>query len=533
MILISSISFFVLELSLTFIACLILGYVSMAISVGPWISPIIILCCNIFLFKSGLLKNYFFNNKAELLCKLQLAPSLAGLVCTAIGFMLPTLYFLNKESFLFLVNNSLSFYILIFIIILLACFFGTLVTLIFYDDFSSDKNLKFPVPTLIASISTNTSDSSESMFLKGGVFSIIALGIKSLFFRYSIIPKTLFFFPSLVAIGFEAGKKILVPLLVGFLLKFLILPFIHNFAGTFCNLESLSSDFQAFTFTVSSGIIIFDLIGSGAKSIFQVFFNFIFFFKTSLLEQKVDIKKLSFSFDKIELKLLFLLLNIICFLFSLKYFSWKASICLLVAIVFVLREALKLAATIGLVPFGRFATIIMVPALLLFKLDSFELVVLCLFASVSIAAAASFMFNKKVGEILKIENSFILKSQFRAILITAVFAGIVFLFLFNSLELGTPALFAQRGQSRAMLAQAFNLNIPSLIVGLICLLFLRFFKISEMLVFSALIMPIQMSLSMLLGAVVAVFCDKTKESDFFFAGIFSGESLFVIISLFF
>jgi hypothetical protein len=169
----------------------------------------------------------------------------------------------------------------------------------------------------------------------------------------------------------------------------------------------------------------------------------------------------------------------------------------------------------------------------MFKLDSFAIVILCLFASISIAAGTSFMFNKKIGELVNIENSFILKSQFRAILITAVFAGIVFLFLFNRLELGTPALFAQRGQSRAMLAQAFNLNIPSLFIGFVCLLFLRLFKISEMLVFSALIMPIQMSLSMLLGSVVALLCEKTKESDFFFAGIFSGESLYVIISLFF
>jgi hypothetical protein len=197
---------------------------------------------------------------------------------------------------------------------------------------------------------------------------------------------------------------------------------------------------------------------------------------------------------------------------------------MLFALVFVLLEALKLAATIGLVPFGRFATIIMVPALLMFKLDSFAIVILCLFASISIAAGTSFMFNKKIGELVNIENSFILKSQF---------AGIVFLFLFNRLELGTPALFAQRGQSRAMLAQAFNLNIPSLFIGFVCLLFLRLFKISEMLVFSALIMPIQMSLSMLLGSVVALLCEKTKESDFFFAGIFSGESLYVIISLFF
>lgn len=532
MILISSILFFILELFLTFVACLILGYVSMAISVGPWIAPIIILCCNMFLFKTGLLKNYF-SNKAELLCKFQLAPSLAGLVCTAIGFMLPVLYFLNKESFLLLLHNYKFFYILIFTIILLACLFGTLIVLIFYDDFSSDQNLKFPVPTLIASIATNTSASSEKLFFKGGVFSIIALGVRGFLFRYSIIPKSLFFFPSLVAIGFEAGKKILVPLLVGFFLKFLLLPFVHNFAGTICDLGSLRSDFQGFIFTVSSGIIIFDLIGSGAKFIFKNFWNFILFFKSRLTSGQVAVYGWNIRSDKFGLKLLFFLLNVVCLLLSLQYFSWQASIFMLFALVFVLLEALKLAATIGLVPFGRFATIIMVPALLLFKLDSFSLVILCLFASVSIAGAASFMFNKKVGELVNIENSFILKSQFRAILITAVFAGIVFLFLFNRLELGTPALFAQRGQSRAMLAQAFSLNIPSLFIGFLCLLLLRLFKISEMLVFSALIMPIQMSLSMLLGSVIAMFCEKTKESDFFFAGIFSGESLYVIISLFF
>jgi len=75
----------------------------------------------------------------------------------------------------------------------------------------------------------------------------------------------------------------------------------------------------------------------------------------------------------------------------------------------------------------------------------------------------------------------------RATIFTAMICEIVFLFLFKKLELGLPALFAQRGQSRVILAQAF----PSMIISLLCLLIIRMFKLSGMLIFSALIMPLQ------------------------------------------
>lgn len=524
------------EVCLTLFASITLSYVSMAISIGPWISPTIILISNFILFQITRRDKNNKKKRFDTLFLLQVGPSLAGLVATAIGFMLPALYFLDNEQFSVLQQNTTHFYLIVSATTFFASTWGYLVAKIFYKELANNPENKFSIPTLIANSINNLGTKLQNLFFLGSGSTGILLGLKSTLHRNQWLPTNIFFYPSMVAIGFAMGSSIIISLLSGYGLNYLILPKVFPILKYQFSENSWlavgNPDIRSFTFTIASGMIIFDLATALCISLFN------FFKKTSIFkiteystewESAISsIKKLGKNSNAIKL---LALSPVIVFLSRLIKLPLFFTIFTLVVSIPVVLETMKFGASIGLVPFGRFATLAMIPAMLLFKYDPFSIVMLCLFVSVGGAAASSYIFNQKLGELMDVDSKKISASQNKALIIVSILVALVFIFLFKNLELGSTSLFAERGQTRAILVKAMSIDLIGLIVGGILLGIIKFFNLSMALIFSALMMPLQLSLSMLGGGILAKFQKKDQSSDFFFSGVFAGESIFIILSL--
>lgn len=515
---------FLFETIITFFACLTMAYVSMSISVGPWISPVIILICNLLFFKFRIY-NLNIENKHVSLTMMQLSPSLGGIVCTAIGFTLPTLYFLDKSAFLDqLHHHQLQLFIGLGITTIFSCLWGFCIASLFTNRMTSSNDYQLPIPKLYWNIIKELDTSVETFFLKGFLSSLGILGILKILIYNQILKPSIHIFPSMTTIGFAMGKRILSSLICGLCLKFIVIPKVFF-------PQQPPSEISNILFLITASVICLDLLLSVILFAIKTLYKRFFYcqdekpFKQSTLAN-LDIK----SNYNATFGLLFLTTSI----FFITYLTTKVYLLVtfsLITSLFTTYEIMKFSATIGLAPFGRFTTFVMVPAIILFSPNNTNLVNLCLFIAISGACAVNILFNVKLGQLQSIPVSKIYKHHIFSILMVSTLSVFAFWILLNNFELGSAQLFAQRGQSRAILVQAQNLDTMYVLFGAAILLFIKVFKLSEMMVVGALMMPLQLSSSMLLGAVLSIIVGKTSHTEFFFSGVFSGETIFMLSDL--
>lgn len=95
--------------------------------------------------------------------------------------------------------------------------------------------------------------------------------------------------------------------------------------------------------------------------------------------------------------------------------------------------------------------------------------------------------------------------------------------------LGSEQLFAQRAQARALLINIRVFDLTVLIIGCLFGWLLKKIKMNPMLVLGGILMPINYSLSLILGGLLAL-CVKNREDwEPFWSGIFAANSIAELI----
>jgi hypothetical protein len=190
-----------------------------------------------------------------------------------------------------------------------------------------------------------------------------------------------------------------------------------------------------------------------------------------------------------------------------------------------------LGGQIGLITFGRFATFIMIPMMLMFKLDFVQVTFLCVFFNVCAGVASDLLFDYKVGQLCQIDFKVIRRYQWIGLIVASLCVGFFLWILFTNFQLGSPELFAQRAKARALLIQSFNFDFRIVFLGVIYGLILKKFKISPTMVFGGILMPTNLSIGLLLGAILSAIVKNAEEKIPFCSGVFAGESIWVITTV--
>lgn len=514
-------------LKIIFIAlsCIILAYISMAASVGPWISPAIILLSNVLLLNTGL-----FNNKKHFFAlQNQAGASFAGLVSTAIGFCLPTLYFLDTTAFKALLDNPLMFCLDIGLLIIAGGLLGTVAMTTFGASALTEAS-KISTSKLFAQTHTQSIKRTEGAVISLGVglSGLICLLRDGLFFGKTTLFNKLSFIsfyakPTMWAVGYILGTGIIKPILIGIILQKI---FITQIAANqkLLGLQLSTNNVAVLSTAFCCGVILF-----------EIFFGLC---KTGINKAK----NLNFNYSTISDKIINKFKNSWTIIFTTIFatlvlkkfdFNFFTGFFIVIGSIWASIEIANFLLAYGMVPFGRFATFVMLPSLAVFSLSPTQITILCIFVSITCAATSNFFMQRGVSANAKLETQILDKEHWLGIFVASILAGGIFWLLLSNLSLGSAELFAQRGQMRAILISTENFEKLFVFAGAIFGLIFQQLSLPISMILGGLLMPLELSFALVAGACIRIFFAKTPKLEIFWTGIFAGEAIFVITALLF
>ena len=530
----------------TLFSTISLAYISMATMVGPWIAPTLVLMGSLILKLKRKPQSQSKTN--EELALIQTIGSVGAIVAVGVGFTLPTIYFLDPQEFNQWISNPVKFSLTISAIVLSAGGLGILIARALSNKFIIKEKLEFPVSTLIYNTITSQSQSKQTKsMLYGFSFSIIICFFRDGLLKFKgFLPNAFYLlrpiagneiaiaiWPTVWAIGFIMGIKIVFPLIIGMLSKYIIISPLHklNF------LQHLT--LKSFTMAFAGGMVVFEflfgmlrypnIIYKTIKKNFGTFsINKIF----NRLSSNQKLKEM-FKGSEDKKKLINFIEPVLIMALSvatLYYLGFPAhyQILLLTFIIIATYQISYLGAKIGLIPFGRFATFVMLPMILLFKLSYLQITIVCVFFNICAATASDLLFDYKIGELCKIKFDKIRRYQWLGLLITAASLGFFLWLLFTNLKIGTAELFAQRAKSRALLIMAPSFDLYAVGFGFLFGLILKKFKVSPTMVFGGVLMPNTITIGLLIGALGSFITKRPERFAPFWSGVFASESVWIL-----
>ncbi len=517
-----NLSLFFLKFCIIGASSVVLAYISMAASVGPWISPAIILASNVIFIKLPWIEKHTHFGLIN-----QIGASVAGLIATAIGFSLPTLYFLDSAEFKLFIASPVSFCLNIGLLILAGATLGwTLIQLLGNYFLSQSQNIptsKLFVQSNRQSLEPQTQKSAALGLSLAAMLCLlrdgIAFGSKIILQKITLL--SFFIRPTMWAVGYILGKNIILPLVVGLILNF---GFINKIAAhpNHFGLPLTTNNPASLAMAFCAGILVFELIYGLFSSI-----------KKLNLDNAGQLKLLQFTNTINGSKILATFCAIIfCGLVLQKFdFSLQATAFIIFGSIVAGIEITKFLIEYGMVPFGRFTTFVMIPALGFFPITPLQTTVLCLFVALTAAATTGFLLQHGVGANADIESNTIKSEFWQGIIISSILMGGIFWLLLSNLQLGSAELFAQRGKMRAMLIATNSFDKIFTGFGFVFSVIAQATGLSVSMLFGGLLMPLELSAGLIAGASLRAAATKTPALENFWTGSFVGEAILVTILL--
>lgn len=512
----------------------VMSYISMATPIGPWIAPTLVLFAMLFF-------HFLLHKKAVTSDAVMLATcsgSIGGILATAFGFSFPTLYFLKPELFNSWMAEPLYFAFVLGALAIVAGWFGIWVANVIENKVIVQEQLAFPIGQLVYKMIAAQNQVRKAYELLAGFvgtafFCIMQDGICAL---SGFIPKDITIttartvgvfslpafkidlFPMLWAIGFVTGHVIALPLAVGALSKILIVDPLNN--AFFSSMSGID-----FLLAFCTGLIIASTISSfieSPKMLWRGMHGMYKKLQSGSTSSSVRLTK------EVLIEIGALLIVTVLFLTYFN-FSLLAQLYLILFTFMCTHEIAIQAGKIGLARLGMFATFVMVPALLIFKLDAVQIVLVATFVEICGGVAADALAGRKIAYMANIPSYKMKAYQYLGLLVSALCIGGVFWLLINHFTLGSPQLFAQKAKNRQLLIDSQQFNYVVLIFGFIFGYLLKKVRVNPSLVLGGLLMPLNISVGLIIGGMFT-FLTKEKEEWYpFWSGVFASNSIWMLV----
>lgn len=511
----------------------IMSYISMATPIGPWIAPTIALMALL------LLKIIFYKRHGETLALITAGSSVGGIVATACGFSYPTLYFLDPPLFMGWMQHPLYFISIMTMLVATAGALGIIGANFFEYSLLVEQQLTFPIGQLIYKMITAGNQLKKAIELLMGfvgttIFCVLQDGYAfipafiprsiTLLPRLSLsvftIPQLVFdLWPMLWAIGFVTGHVIALPLAIGALLKIGLVDPIH--VTWFSTLSSME-----FVLAFCSGMVLY-----GAITSFIVLPKMIKSGIAWFTHQKFSVSRQKISSKDNVIFLATWLGTIASGVLFLRYFhfSFISMIFIYISAIACMYQVAVIAGKFGLAPLGRFATFVMVPAMLFFQLNLTQIVIVATFVEISCGVIADVLFGRKIGQMMKLDRRMVCLYQVVGLVVSALVVGVVFWLLIRHFQLGSPELFAYKAQNRQLLIHARQFDLYVLVIGALCSGILQYLKLNPMLVLGGILMPINTSIGLIFGGILTLFVKNREAWEPFWSGVFAANSIWMLI----
>jgi hypothetical protein len=499
----------------------VMMYIALATSIGPWVGPLLVLMI------SPLLKLFFLESTLFYQVAGVIGGSIGGILATACAFSFPALYFIDSALY----NQWLLSPIFFIGVVAMLCFFagafGMICAGLFESRFDIVSQGPFPSAHLIFSMLHAVDHAAQRIKLFcGGIAYATFLLVRSviLWLLQATTPLHVLIsgatiVPMLVAIGFVTGHVIAMPLFIGVLIRYLFVDIVrsHLFGS------SLALTLP-FSLAFCTGIIVSGLLISIVKSV-QAFF---------IKRARWSIAKFFETFTKIEIGKKYY-----CFiglgLLSVLCCAYYCNISVLLIVYSIIATGIAvyfmviLAAKTGLAYLGRFATFVMIPAMLIFRCSPLQLIILATCVEVAGGVAVDALSGRKIVRLAGFNNNRFIIIQWIGLFIASIATGFVLWALCSYLQLGSAELAGYKAHARALLLGVDHFDmIPFFLggcVGSVC----SFFKINTGTLLGGILMPLETAAGLIAGGAIAFFVNNKDSWYPLAAGIFAANSLYMII----
>jgi len=538
---------FVVSAFFAILASVVLLYISIASGIGPWIAPVIVLAVSPLV--------YFFTkdqdaDSAQVIARIQAPGAYVGLLAVAVGFTLPTYFFVNQANFTDLVTNR-PLYVAgcVALFVLLWSVVGTIIGNLFAHHFLQNMSLKIPVADLIKSTINASHEKKELQNLMvgmgfGGVLCAMKAWLLSIqaaaFMRMSFLPQVGVMgsvvahsiSPTLWAVGFIAGPAMAIALFVGLVSKYLVFHPLFEYVCYFR--PALELSLEQYLVAVSSGLVVADLVSGGLLGLKEMVSLLrsdngvsllVLYAKETLVKAREIARQADYVWFALSCGVA------VWFLRWFQITSPALLVFLLVGVCVAVYQMTLLSGQIGLVQFGRFATFVMLPCLFFFKVTAFQAIVISAIVCIVGAAAANLLFQYRLADDLNISRSSMYAIQMASSVLGAACIGVVFVLLCSYLKLGSSEFFAFRCYARALLIQSFNFDLVSVGIGVAWGIVLRLFNVSPAMVLGGILMPRELVVAFVIGAVFSALVENPREHMSTASGVFAAEAIWVFISI--
>jgi len=501
--------------------------------IGPWVELIAVLTASAIIRRC----TRYNVSQATMITAVTAACGIAGIVGTASGFVIPTIYFLDTQVFAQWFASPWHALLYVGIPVFVAGLWGMMLALSMRRAFLEDQNMSFPIGHMVRNVVRTSHQDRSSHMLAGGFLGTIGYGVLQHIagwipswtrvtqraYRWGAlhIPQLVLkldIAPMMLAIGFVAGHVLAIPLSVGVVTKLVILNPLN-----YLWFPSVSERNAMLAF--SSGMLIYSTMTSFTRlpQICASAWHWIKSGYYSLRHHSMPpVSSRSIRIGGIT--------AVACALTLWWYtFSFSAQIYTLVLTMLCIYQILIIAGRVGLAPFGRFATFLMLPGILLFSFGATHITLISAFVAISCGVAADTMFGQKAAQADGVDTQTVTRYQILGLCVAASVIGPLLWVLFTKLELGSPELYAQRAQARALLVSLYQFDYGMLSCGILWGIILHLCGINATLVFSGLLFSIELSLLLILGAMLASCVNDKKQWEPLFSGIFAANSLWLVL----
>lgn len=522
----------IIAIVLSLFSTAVMSYISMATPIGPWIGPTLVLLA------MPLFKLYSTQRRDQGLALSVMAGSLGGIIATAFGFSFPTLYFLDPLTFNQWMSNPFYFCTVLGVFTVVAGLVAFWIVSYNQQSLLNEQKLAFPIGQLMHSMICVQQEVKKAYELLAGivttfVFCVLQDGIGSL---KGFIPKTisliphsvvcgfampalkLDLWPMLWAIGFITGHVIAIPLAVGAVSQVIVVAPLHqHFFATLSSVE--------FTLAFCSGMV---LIGA--------VFGFIGLPK--LIKKAVYSCSLqsgrsiwTIASRKTIVQGLIAIIGVIIFFTYFNFSLWAQAFILISTIIWA-YQTIVVAGKIGLATLGRYATFVMIPAMIIFKLNAVQVVIVATFVELVGGISVDLLFGRKLAQMSDINKNKVAFFQIVGVVITALSIGAIFWLLISRFGLGSEQLIAYRAQSRQLLITAQHFDYWVLAIGALFGVFLKYIHVNPALALGGLLMPFNLSLGLIAGGLCTYLVKKADRWEPFLSGVFASNALWMLIKIF-
>lgn len=528
-----------LALVFTALATVVMSYISLTVPIGPWIEPTLVLI-GVLIFAA--IRHFFIISQQEsILSYAVIGGGIAGITASACAWSVPALYFLQPTLFAEWLAQPWYFLAIHAALVTSAGGLGLLIARWYERPLLDEKKLVFPIGQMVFQSLNITEQLTKGWQLLAGAVSALVYGTATLFRQiipaklvilqasnvgWFAIPKLVLYpdlMPMLWAIGFIAGKMLAVPFAVGALLQFFAVGPLNYFL--FPNVSS-----ETFLLALCAGLVLegavisFWELGKKTLNTMRGAKHRSWVTMTQALYKRI----FSFDFQRAHRLELLVVIGLLLAFFVWLQLSLLAQLFVIMGTSMCVYELMVFMGKVGLAPLGRFATFVMLPALVLFGISPVQATLVAAFVEIAGGVAADAMSGKKIGKLAGLDEVWVHRMQWISLLATGLLIGVIFWVLYIHFGIGVTPLIAQKAQARALLIGSYTFDFWVVGLGVILGYLLKRMHIATSLVLGGLLMPYDISLILIAGGFSTSLVKEPQDQVPFWSGVFAASSLWMI-----